>query len=347
MSTVIGDETRVAAAVHPVVSSDDGGVLAPARISVIIPLFDKAPFIEAAVRSTLDNGPGVFEVIVIDDGSRDGGADIVAAIDDPRIKLIRKANGGVSSARNVGLDHATGDWIAFLDADDFWLPGFVEAIQALIARYPECAMVTTRYLSQDDEGRRALVRGGWAFDESRTQVLDNFYGAMAQGHFCFTCSLAIRRDLICKHGLRFPVGEQLGEDLEVTFTASEYAPVAFDPRPLVVYRDSNVGVRLSRKVLDRLLIPFFQRLDDRLKSDRFPEHLRGGAEDYLRSHLKFLIYYAIAHKRRREAWRLLRHRLIVGRPRVLALMTLALILPAPWVDSLRIYLRKLRTRGLV
>ncbi|MET0508039.1 MAG: glycosyltransferase family 2 protein [Burkholderiaceae bacterium] len=340
MSSVIGDDTRIAAADGPVVRNEDRREVAPVRISVIIPLFDKEPFIEAAVRSALDNGPGVFEVIVVDDGSRDRGADIVAAIDDPRINLIRKANGGVSSARNTGLDHATGDWIAFLDADDFWLPGFVAAIQTLIARYPQCAMVTTRYLSQDDDGRRTPVKGGWSFDESRPQLLDNFYGAMAQGHFCFTCSLAIRRDLIRKAGLRFPVGEHLGEDLEVTFTASEYAPVAFDPRPLVVYRDSNVGVRLSRKVMGKLLIPFFERLDDRLKSGKFPEHLRSGAEEYLRSHLKFLIYYAVGHQRRREGWELLRHRLIVGRPRILALMTLALILPAPVVG----YLRKLKKR---
>ena len=154
MSSVIGDDVPCRPDASGRQSARrDAGAVAPARISVVIPLFDKAPFVEAAVRSALDNGPGVFEVIVVDDGSRDRGADIVAAIDDPRIKLIRKANGGVSSARNAGLDHATGDWIAFLDADDFWLPGFVDAIQHLIARYPQCAMVTTRYVSQDDEGR--------------------------------------------------------------------------------------------------------------------------------------------------------------------------------------------------
>jgi glycosyltransferase involved in cell wall biosynthesis len=340
MSSVIDDDAQVAAAVHSVGQNSDAGAIASARVSVVIPLYDKAPFVEAAVRSALDNGLGVFEVIVVDDGSRDGGAGIVAAIDDPRIKLIRKANGGVSSARNVGLDNATGDWIAFLDADDFWLPGFVEAIHALIARYPECAMVTTRYMSEDDEGRRAPTYGGRSFDENGTQLIDNFYSAMAKDHFCFTSSLAIRRDLIRKAGLRFPLGEQLGEDLEMTFSASEYGPVAFDPRPLVVYRDSSVGVRLSRKARGKLLIPFFERLDDRLKSGRFPEHLRGGAEEFLRTHLKFLVYYSVAHGRRREGWRLLRHRLIVGHLGVLTLMTLALILPAPLVE----YLRQLKRR---
>ena len=85
----------------PISHTSEQNRVAPARISVVIPLYDKAPFIEAAIRSTLDNGPGIHEVIVIDDGSRDNGPEIVAAIADPRIKLIRKTNGGVSSARTL------------------------------------------------------------------------------------------------------------------------------------------------------------------------------------------------------------------------------------------------------
>lgn len=308
---------------------------APARISVVMPLYDKAPFVEAAIRSTLANGHGIHEVIVVDDGSRDSGAEIVAAIDDPRIRLIRKPNGGVSSARNVGLDAATGDWIAFLDADDLWLPGYVDAIQSLIAGHPDCEMVTTGYLIQDDSGKRTPVAGGWDFRDRRPRVLDDFYETMSLGHFCFTGSVVIRRDLIERAGLRFPVGEQLGEDLEVTFGAAELTPVAVDPRPLVVYRDSNVGVRLSRRVMPRLVIPFFERLDRRLQQLDFPPHLKSGAESYLRNHLKFLVYYSIAHGRRREGWELLRHRLIRRDPKVLAMMALALLLPAPTIPLLR------------
>ncbi len=335
MSDVLDGDTVSEIAVDTLPGPAQTRPVTPARISVVMPLFDKAQFVEAAVRSTLDNGPGIHEVIVIDDGSRDNGPDLVAAIGDPRIKLIRKPNGGVSSARNVGLDHASGDWIAFLDADDFWLAGFVDAIQALIARYPQCGMVSTCYMSQDDSGDRKPILGGWNFDDGRPRVLDDFFDAMAKGHFCFTGSIAIRRDLINRQRLRFPVGEQLGEDLEVTFGAAEHAPVAVDPRPLVVYRDSNVGVRLSRRVMPHLIIPFFRRLDDRLRRHQFPRHLTSGAENYLRNHLKYLIYYSVKHDRRREGWRLLGHRLIRSEPKTLAMMTLALLLPAGLVDRLR------------
>lgn len=320
----------------PLSHTSEQNRVAPARISVVIPLYDKAPFIEAAIRSTLDNGPGIHEVIVIDDGSRDNGPEIVAAIADPRIKLIRKTNGGVSSARNIGLDNASGDWIAFLDADDFWLPGFVDAIQALIAKYPQCGMVTTCYMSQDDSGRQTPIADGWNFDDQRTCVMKDFYEAMAQGHFCFTSSVAIRRDLIRREHLRFPLGEQLGEDLEVIFGAAERTSVAVDTRPLAVYRDSNVGERLSRRVKPRLLIiPFFRRLDHRLQQPSFPAHLKSGAENYVRNYLKAAIYYSVEHQRRQEGWRLVGHRLIRGSPKVFALMSLALLLPATVVRHLR------------
>ena len=316
----------------------------PARISVIMPLYNKAPFVEKAIRSALDNGPGVVEVIVVDDGSSDNGADIVESIVDQRIRLIRKENGGVSSARNVGLDLATGDWLAFLDADDYWLPGYIDAIQAMIARFPQCGMVTTRYQFQDDAGHVSSLTGLWHFDEGGKQpagplLIDDFYRTMSLGHFCFTCSIVIRRDVIRREALRFPLGEQMGEDLEVIFSAAEATPVALDPRELVIYRDSNLGLRLSRGRLDTLLLPFFQRLVERVESGRMPESMREGAKAYLRNHLKFVVTYAARNKRRREGFRLLRHKLIARHPETLIKTLVTLTLPDAFVTYLRAKLK--------
>jgi glycosyltransferase involved in cell wall biosynthesis len=97
-------------------------------ISVVIPMYNAAATIERALVSVRDQTRGSFEVIVVNDGSGDGGAAIVerfkAANTDPKltIHLINKANGGVSSARNAGLKVARGEYIALLDADDSWLP---------------------------------------------------------------------------------------------------------------------------------------------------------------------------------------------------------------------------------
>lgn len=313
---------------------------APARISVIMPLYNKAPFVEKAVRSALDNGAGVIEVIVVDDGSNDGGADIVASIQDSRVRLVRKANGGVSTARNTGLDMAQGDWLAFLDADDYWLPGYIDAVQAMIARFPHCGMVTTRYQFEDDDGNRSPVDGDWPPSaglgaSSLPALVDDFYGAMSKGHFCFTCSVVIRRDIFRREGLRFPVGEQMGEDLEVIFGAAEAAPVAVDWRELVIYRDGNHGVRLSRGRLDKLMLPFIQRLVQRVQTRQMPDSMRPGAEAYLRNHMKFLMTYAARHNRRREGFELLRNPLICRHPETLIKMLITLTLPHGFVTYLR------------
>ena len=86
--------------------------------SIIIPLYNKAKYIENTIQSVLKQTFKNFEVIVVDDGSTDDGPEKVGLISDCRIRLIRKENGGVSSARNRGIAEARGENIAFLDADD-------------------------------------------------------------------------------------------------------------------------------------------------------------------------------------------------------------------------------------
>ncbi len=101
------------------------------RLSMLIPCWNAAATIERSLTSVLDEHGIPFECIVIDDGSTDGTADIVRAVADrdPRVVLIRlPANVGVSAARNHGLAAARGDWVAFHDADDRMLPGWLHAL---------------------------------------------------------------------------------------------------------------------------------------------------------------------------------------------------------------------------
>ena len=210
----------------------------------------------------------------------------------------------------------------------------------MIVRFPRAGMVTTRYLLEDDDGRRTEVAGDWNFERRLDPfVVDDFYRLMSVGHYCFMCSVVIRRDLIERERLKFPVGEQLGEDLEVIFRASEAAPVAADLRTLVVYRDGNQGSRLSRVRVDTRPLPFFRRLDERLASRSFPDHLRPGAVNYLRSYFKSLVAHAVQTGHRREALALLRHRVIATHPPSLLKALTFYSLPT----SLLTRLRKRRT----
>ncbi len=115
------------------------------RTSVVIPLYNKAPHIKRAIQSALSQTVLPAEVIVIDDGSTDGGGDIVQNLANTLIKLIRQENRGDGGARNRGIAAATGDLIAFLDADDAWEPRFLETILRLAKKYPQAGAFATAY----------------------------------------------------------------------------------------------------------------------------------------------------------------------------------------------------------
>jgi glycosyltransferase involved in cell wall biosynthesis len=110
-------------------------------VSVIVPLYNKAPYVLRTLESIAAQGMADFEVIVVDDGSTDGGADLVANFPDPRFRLVRQANAGPGAARNRGLREAAAPYVAFVDADDIWLPGFLEQNVALLERCRAAAAV--------------------------------------------------------------------------------------------------------------------------------------------------------------------------------------------------------------
>lgn len=109
-------------------------------ISVVIPLYNKELSVAGTLRSVLAQTYTDFEVIVVDDGSTDGSASVVESFADNRIRLIRKTNGGVSSARNRGIQEARGSHIAFLDGDDCWEPNYLEELVKLIDDFPDAAI---------------------------------------------------------------------------------------------------------------------------------------------------------------------------------------------------------------
>lgn len=114
-------------------------------VSVVIPLYNKGSYIARALNSVLAQTFRDFEVIVVDDGSTDDGAAIVKGFGDPRIRLIQQENQGVSAARNRGIEVARAELIAFLDADDEWLPGFLETIVHLRRKFPEAGVYATAF----------------------------------------------------------------------------------------------------------------------------------------------------------------------------------------------------------
>lgn len=97
------------------------GPIAMPRISVIIPVFNRQQTAERAVRSALDQNLGDSEIVIVDDGSRPP-FDLPGALAKPNVRVAIQSNRGAAAARNTGIEAARGDWIAFLDSDDYWLP---------------------------------------------------------------------------------------------------------------------------------------------------------------------------------------------------------------------------------
>ena len=114
------------------------------KISVIVPIYNTASYIHQCVDSIINQTYRDIEVILVDDGSKDGSAAICDnyALCDKRIKVIHKPNGGISDARNWGIDAATGEYIMFIDSDDYWaMPNSLEELIAEAKKSPECDFI--------------------------------------------------------------------------------------------------------------------------------------------------------------------------------------------------------------
>lgn len=251
--------------------------------SVVIPLFNKATYIVAAVQSVLAQRRPALEVIVVDDGSTDDGAARVRALGNPLVRLVSQPNGGVSSARNHGIALATGDLLAFLDADDLHHPDYLETVVSLSTRFPAAGMLCTGYSRVDAAGHRTDV-GHPRMKPGAAGLVADFYGDWSRTTFTSTISITVRRRVLLAMPQLFPLGERLGEDQDLWFRLAERTPVAYSNRPLADYRvDVAHSATQGQAVLD--LLPCYQRLSQRLKAGQVPVALRNGARRLLACHL--------------------------------------------------------------
>lgn len=258
----------------------------PTRASVIIPLFNKAEFIVEAISSAIAQGPCVGEIIIIDDGSTDAGPSLVKDIAkrDARIRLISQPNGGVSSARNAGIRAAKEEIITFLDADDWYFPGYIDTILWLTKLHQTASMVccgyTAFYPGNINEIRTLKPAG----NSSWSGVLTNFYHDWSKSSFTCTNSIGLRRKTVLANNIQFPEGEGLGEDQDVWFRMAEIGDVVYRNEPLVAYRMDVIGSATHQK-LPMDILPCYQRLFERLKRGEVPAHMVHGAQRLFASHL--------------------------------------------------------------
>jgi len=205
------------------------------KFSVIIPLYNKATCITRAVQSVLGQTYDEFELIVVDDGSTDGGGEGVRLIKDSRISLVRQENAGVSAARNRGISLAKGELVAFLDADDSWETDYLKTIGRLRVNFPQAGLYATAYQIVSPNGQSRSVRFHGIPELPWEGILPSYFRSAALGEPPVCASaVAIPHDILANCG-GFAAGKRMGEDLDLWGKIALKYPVAFSSQVQATY----------------------------------------------------------------------------------------------------------------
>jgi glycosyltransferase involved in cell wall biosynthesis len=203
---------------------------------VVMSLYNKAPFVEATVRSVIAQTYGDWRLFVVDDGSSDNGEEIVREIGDPRITLIRQENQGVGPARNAGIRAGSAEWISLLDSDDVWNADHLAELNALRRDYPRSVLIGSGFsrFSGAITPRQHSAGGG-------TRRIVRYFAESARGQqLFFTSSVAVRRSAIEQAGLFEPLPGN--EDVELWARLALHGPIAVSSRQTVNYRVDTGGI---------------------------------------------------------------------------------------------------------
>ncbi|WP_018951550.1 glycosyltransferase [Thioalkalivibrio sp. AKL12] len=238
-------------------------------VSVIMPAYNTAAYIAESVDSVLDQDYPSVELIVVDDGSTDGTIEILREYGD-RLTLLTQQNQGAAVARNAGIAKAQGDYIAFIDSDDVWLPGKLTAQVLYMEQHPEIGFVHTDFLSWKPgaDGRfapaRTLADPPVPVTEAPGIVLEGsgwVYNQLLMESLPHTITVMMRRTLVDQVG-EFDPELKRGQDYDYWIRASRLTEYRQLDRVTALYRlhgrgcitkypDVNYEVEVVQRALDR------------------------------------------------------------------------------------------------
>lgn len=183
------------------------------KVSVIVPVYNAEKYISECIKSILAQTFMDFELLLIDDGSKDSSGDICTAFakSDSRIKVFHKTNGGVSSARNLGIDKAEGDWITFVDADDVLKQNFL----ADLLVYDKYDHIVGGNIIFGEKTEQRLIGKEICIDlrSSEAALLDYGTDIKSSSFICYPWGKLYKNSIIQQNGIRFNSDMFLGEDL--------------------------------------------------------------------------------------------------------------------------------------
>lgn len=199
-------------------------------ISVIIPAYNAASFLRNAIGSVLRQTLPALEILVVDDGSRDETGPIAASYGAP-VRCLHRENGGLSATRNTGIQAAQGEWLAFLDADDWWPEDHLACQWATAAETgADLIFSDARVVSPQREWESWLQRSGhgWLFSMPAAAFDDVFNRLLRRGSFALPSAVMVRRDIVLQSG-GFDEAMRPGpEDLDLWLRMAPHTRWAFN-----------------------------------------------------------------------------------------------------------------------
>lgn len=216
------------------------------RFSIIVPLYNKADYVRKALESILTQSYTNYEVVIIDDESTDNSLsivnDFVKTVESGKWKVESQPNSGVAAARNNGVAKSKGEFVCFLDADDWWESTFLEEMDRLIAEYPDAGIYASNYIYYKPGKTHvalSLPRGYLDYPKAY------YEGSSMPVWTGATCML---RKVFDEMG-GFPLGIKLGEDFLLWAKTALHYPIAFCEKPLAYYNnDIPVSHRATRNL---------------------------------------------------------------------------------------------------
>ncbi|WP_298422860.1 glycosyltransferase family A protein [uncultured Kordia sp.] len=235
--------------------------------SVIIPLYNKAMYIQETIESVLQQHFSDYEIIVVNDASTDDSLQIVSTISDPRISIIdNPKNLGLSATRNVGISKAKGNIIALLDADDMWLPNFLDTIKNLHDSFPEAAIYGTDYSEIYTTHKAIESKKNIPISLKGTSfvVNDFFIANMFQPIFNPSC-LAFKK-IICEDSNVFDSAITFSEDIDFYIKYGSKHKVAYHYESLVKMH-FDVPNQMTRSAISKKTLPDLDRYETLAKNN--------------------------------------------------------------------------------
>ena len=226
------------------------------KFTVVVPVYKCADYLSTCVSSVLNQSEYDFELILVDDGSPDASCALCdqLAQQDNRIRVFHKSNGGASSARNLGLNHATGDYVLFFDGDDTVEPDLLERVSTAITSSPEMVifgMAFDYYNAAGKIERTEQLSVRHSGTVATEELLSDFSSFFEDNALSSACNKVFSGRILRETGLRFAEGMTLYEDLDFVL---RYLPhcsrISFLNQALYHYRHSTLTPHINQRVLN-------------------------------------------------------------------------------------------------